>query len=184
VQFSLREIRSQDFETLWRIDQQCFAPGISYSRVELAEYLRRPGAFGLVAESSNGQPRGEEPVPSSKSSSSANPASVDASIVGFIVAEAGSRKAGHIITIDVLPQARQAGVGSRLLQSAEKRLRAAGCESVILETAIDNRTALAFYTTHQYSALRTIPGYYSDGIDALVLKKDLLSAAGPAKLPQ
>ena len=185
MQLSLRDIRSEDFETLWRIDQQCFAPGISYSRVELAEYLRRPGAFGLVAESSNGKPRGG-PVPSNKFviGEIRCRATASQSIVGFIVAEAGSRKAGHIITIDVLPQARQAGVGSQLLQSAEKRLRAAGCDSVILETAIDNRTALAFYTTHQYNALRTIPGYYSDGVDALVLKKNLLSPSGPAKLPQ
>jgi [ribosomal protein S18]-alanine N-acetyltransferase len=177
VQFSLRDFRSQDFETLWRIDQQCFAPGISYSRVELAEYLRRPGAFGLVAESSNGRAAGNEAGPSGKFLRPADPSSVasssvDASILGFIVAEPGSRKAGHIITIDVLPQARQAGVGSRLLQSAEKRLRAAGCDSVILETAIDNRTALAFYTAHQYNVMRTIPGYYSDGVDALVLKKE------------
>src|SRR5713226_3767763 len=51
VEFSLRDFRQPDFETLWRIDQQCFAPGISYSRVELAEYLRRPRAFAIVAES-------------------------------------------------------------------------------------------------------------------------------------
>jgi ribosomal protein S18 acetylase RimI-like enzyme len=156
--------------------------------VELAEYLRRPGAFGLVAESSHGQTAANESVAIGKSTppdgSTVDASRVNLSIVGFIVAEAGSRRAGHIITIDVLPQARQAGVGSRLLQSAEKRLRSAGCDSVILETAVDNHTALAFYTTHQYNALRTIAGYYSDGGDALVLKKDLLSAVGPAKLPQ
>ncbi len=105
-------------------------------------------------------------------------------IAGFIVAEAGSRGAGHIITIDVLPEARKAGVGSQLLSSAEERLLRAGCTSVILETAVDNRAALAFYRTHEYRAMRTIPGYYSDGVDALVLKKDLLSPSGPAKLPQ
>lgn len=180
MEFSLRDVRPQDFETLWRIDQQCFAPGISYSRIELAAYLRRPGVFGIVAES----PPANRPVAPKTSSAEKSPATAAQSIAGFIVAEAGSRGAGHIITIDVLPDARKGGVGSRLLSSAEERLLRAGCTSVILETAVDNRAALAFYRTHEYSAMRTIPRYYSDGVDALVLKKDLLSPSGPAKLPQ
>ncbi len=52
VEFALRDFRHDEFETLWRIDQQCFAPGISYSRLELATYLQRPGAFALVADGS------------------------------------------------------------------------------------------------------------------------------------
>ncbi|MGA9814708.1 MAG: hypothetical protein WBQ64_18125, partial [Terriglobales bacterium] len=52
MEFALRDFRHEEFETLWRIDQQCFAPGISYSRLELATYLGRPGAFVLVADSS------------------------------------------------------------------------------------------------------------------------------------
>ena len=32
VEFALRDFRHEEFEALWRIDQQCFAPGISYSR--------------------------------------------------------------------------------------------------------------------------------------------------------
>ena len=67
--------------------------------------------------------------------------------VGFIVAETGSRGTGHIITIDVLPSARGAGVGSQLLRAAEERLRALHCQSVILETAVDNKPALVFLQT-------------------------------------
>jgi ribosomal-protein-alanine N-acetyltransferase len=180
VEFSLRDFRQPDFETLWRIDQQCFAPGISYSRVELAEYLRRPRAFAVVAESSPGG----QPVAPGTGLADQSPAGAPALMVGFIVAEAGSRSGGHIITIDVLPKARKTGVGSRLLRVAEDRLRAAHCHFVILETAVDNRAALAFYKTHEYNVVKTIPRYYSDGVDALVLKKDLLSPSEPAKLPQ
>jgi ribosomal-protein-alanine N-acetyltransferase len=159
VEFALRDFRQEEIETLWRIDQQCFAPGISYSRLELATYLQRPGAFSLVADGSGGQ-------------------------IGFIVAEAGSRATGHIITIDVLPHARGAGIGSRLLRVAEDRLRAADCRSVILETAVDNTAALSFYKRHHYTVVKTLPRYYSNGVDALVLKKDLLSPPEPANLPQ
>src|SRR5207244_6990912 len=51
VQVTIRDFHSRDFETLWRIDQQCFAPGISYSRPELAAYMHAAGSFTLVAES-------------------------------------------------------------------------------------------------------------------------------------
>ena len=165
----MRDFRHEEFEALWRIDQQCFAPGISYSRLELAAYLQRPGAFVVVADSS------ERPVNESQSSAAA---------VGFIVAETGSRGTGHIITIDVLPGARGAGIGSRLLRTAEDRLRALRCQSVILETAVDNLSALSFYKRHRYTVIKTLPRYYSNGVDAFVLKKDLLSPPEPAKLPQ
>jgi len=105
-------------------------------------------------------------------------------ILGFIVAEAGSRGSGHVITIDVVPSARGLGIGSRLIRAAEDRLRAANCPTVVLETAVNNRVALSFYRAHDYHIVKTIPRYYSDGLDALVLRKDLLSQCEPAKLPK
>jgi [ribosomal protein S18]-alanine N-acetyltransferase len=163
VDFALREFQRDDFDILWSIDQECFPPGIAYSRRELAGYIRRRGSFTLVAEANRGGA---------------------ASVNGFVVAEASPRGVGHIITIDVLPAARRSGTGSRLLQSAEDRLRAVNCHTVILETAVDNKIALAFYKRHQYELIKTLPRYYSNGVDALVLQKDLLSPSNPAKLPR
>jgi ribosomal protein S18 acetylase RimI-like enzyme len=65
-------------------------------------------------------------------------------------------------------------MGSRLLQAAEERLRSGGSRAVGLETAVDNLAALAFYKRHGYSVIRTWPRYYSNGVDALVMKKALL----------
>ena len=144
------------------MDQVCFDPMLAYSRPELAIYMRRPGAFTLVAESV---------------SESAGPGATDqVKIVGFIVAEA-RRREGHIITIDVLPEVRRAGAGSLLLQSAEDRLRAAGAHVVELETAVDNATAIQFYKRKEYFVERTIPGYYSNHLDALVMRKQLLAVS-------
>lgn len=150
VPFAIRDFKAEDFETLWQVDQQCFPPGISYSRQELKVYLRRKGSFTLVAVGRDG-----------------------ASIAGFIVAYGGPM--GHIITIDVIEAARRSGVGSLLLKAAEERLQAAGSRAVGLETAVDNLAALSFYKRHGYSVIRTWPRYYSNGVDALVMKKELVA---------
>jgi [ribosomal protein S18]-alanine N-acetyltransferase len=119
-------------------------------------YMRRLRSFTLVAERIEEGIQGGSGIP-----------------VGFIVAEAGRPKAGHIITIDVLEEARRSGLGSRLLAAAEERLGDAGCRAVFLETAVDNRAALAFYKRHEYCLVKTLPRYYSNGVDAFMLKKEL-----------
>jgi [ribosomal protein S18]-alanine N-acetyltransferase len=160
VKVILREFKREDFEILWNIDQKCFSPGISYSRLELAAYIRHRGSLTLVAESTEARSVAEE-----------------SPIVGFIVAEVNRRGIGHIITIDVIAAARRIGVGSDLLGAAEHRLLAVQCPSVQLETAVDNLGALAFYKRHGYFLEKTVPHYYSNGVDALVLRKDLLPQA-------
>jgi ribosomal-protein-alanine N-acetyltransferase len=154
VPFTIRDYQPEDFETLWRLDQECFPPEISYSRMELKVYMRKRGSFTLVAadaiENENDNDK----------------------IAGFIVAHAG--RTGHIITIDVIAAARRFGIGSQLLRAAEDRLRAAGSRAVGLETAVDNVSALSFYKRHGYSVVKTWPRYYSNSVDALVLVKNLI----------
>ncbi len=161
VPFVIRDFKPGDFEILWRMDQECFAPGISYSPQELKSYIRRRGSFTLVARD----------VASDVASDSDN-----GTVSGFIVAHEGAT--GHIITIDVLAGARRSGVGSMLLGAAEDRLRASGSHAVGLETAVDNLAALAFYKRHGYSVIKTWPRYYSNGVDALVMRKELSRWAG------
>jgi ribosomal-protein-alanine N-acetyltransferase len=154
VPIKLRDFRDADFETLWTIDQACFAPGIAYSRHELITYLHLANAHTVVAENHQ-----------------------TAKILGFVVVHASPKRLGHIITIDVLPEAQRLQVGSRLLTAAETWLRSHGCAKAYLETAVDNLAAIAFYKRHDYFRLKMRPGYYSNGVDALVLQKDLLSSA-------
>jgi len=149
VPFTLRDFQPDDFEVLWRIDQDCFPPGISYSRRELKYYVGRRGSFTLVASDDD----------------------VKGAVAGFLVAHGGML--GHIITIDVVTSARRSGVGSLLLRAAEDRLRAGGSRSVSLETAVDNISALSFYKRHGYNVIETLPRYYSNGVDALAMTKEL-----------
>ena len=93
MDFILRDADSRDFETLWRIDQECFEPGIAYSRRELAAYMALRDAFTVVVTD------------------------LESKIVGFLVAAIRRNGVGHIITIDVLSEARRAGVGSMLLNA-------------------------------------------------------------------
>jgi ribosomal-protein-alanine N-acetyltransferase len=147
VPFRIRQFEKADFDTLWRIDQACFDPQLAYSRPELAFYVRRPGSFTLVAEG-------------------------DGAILGFTVAEA-RRKTGHIITIDVIAQSRRSGVGSALLDAAEGQLLRAGASTVALETPVNNDAAIHFYKQKGYFVEKTVAGYYSGQLDALVMTKEL-----------
>ena len=148
MESTLRDYRESDFETLWRIDQECFPPELAYSHTELAGYIRRRSSVTLVAE-------------------------LEGKVAGYVVAERGGRKTGHIITLDVSGRARRGGLGSKLMSAAEERLRAQGCSAVLLEVAVSNATAIAFYHRQGYATLATIPRYYNDQTDALLLGKKL-----------
>ncbi len=155
--FRLRDSGPADFRQLWQIDQECFARGIAYSQRELAAYMGTRGTFTLVAEAAEGVAGGEGKQ----------------RIAGFVVGQKQARGLGHIVTIDVRPEARRARLGSLLMDAAEERLRVLGCGAVYLETAVDNQAALRFYKQRSYSVLKTIPRYYLGSIDALLMGKKL-----------
>lgn len=143
----LREALPADFESLWQLDQQCFTPEIAYSQEALRYFLARPGTFTLLAEGPEG-------------------------LTGFILTHL-YKQHGHIITIDVRESHRRTGLGSHLLRAAEERLRTLGREAVVLEVAVDNLPAITFYKRHGYSIVKTIPRYYANGVDALLMSKSL-----------
>ncbi|HEX4036597.1 MAG TPA: N-acetyltransferase [Acidobacteriaceae bacterium] len=155
MEISLRAVVAKDFPLLYALDQACFAPGISWSKAELQYFLKYPGNIGLVAEDGQGR------------------------IAGFAIAGKQLRKGavlGRLITIDVDPGSRRAGIGHRLLTELEGRLRAMGASAMLLEVAVDNTAAQEFYARHGFEATGRIRGYYLGRIDALVMEKTLPSA--------
>jgi [ribosomal protein S18]-alanine N-acetyltransferase len=146
----LRDYRPSDFKALWQLDQLCFTPEIAYTEYELQQFIEYPGAFTLVAEDERARP----------------------SVQGFILTHV-HKQHGHIITIDVRDTQRRTGLGSRLLQASEDRLRQLEREAVVLEVAVDNLAALTFYKRHGFAIVKTIPRYYSNGLDALKMTKPL-----------
>ena len=149
----LRAYRETDFKKLLAVDKICFVPGIAYTEEELRHFLDRPTALALVSEKAG-------------------------KIEGFVIADrfrsrGAGRWMGHIITLDVLPEARRHGLGASLLTRAEKELKTAGCDDVALEVAEDNSPAIGFYKKHGYTVLKILPRYYLDSIDGLLMGKRL-----------
>jgi ribosomal-protein-alanine N-acetyltransferase len=158
----LRRFRRADLETLYRIDQVCFAPGIAYSKAELRYYLQHPKSFTVVAEAT------------------AVAESNGPSIVGFCTGQLYFHEGvdlGHIITIDVLAEARRQRTGRLLLTAVEEHFRANDVRSIRLEVAVDNPQAQNFYHAMGYETIGRIPGYYLGRLDALMMEKHLTGDA-------
>ncbi|MBT9330676.1 GNAT family N-acetyltransferase [Paracidobacterium acidisoli] len=156
----LREIRREDLDALFVLDQVCFRPGIAYSRTELRYFLLHPKSISLLAEECSAGPE-------------------SARIAGFVIAGRVFHEGcplGHIITIDVDPALRGRGVGSMLMEMAEHRLHEAGAASIRLEVAVDNVAAQKFYLRHGYKQTGRIRGFYMGTLDALVMEKPLSAA--------
>ncbi len=73
----------------------------------------------------------------------------------------------------MIAEARRTGVGSALLQAAEQQLLLAGAVAIMLETPVNNLAAIRFYKQQGYFVEKTVAGYYSNQMDALVMSKEL-----------
>jgi [ribosomal protein S18]-alanine N-acetyltransferase len=146
-----RAYEPHDFAALHRLDQSCFPPGIAYSRSTLHYFLMLPSADCLVAADGK-------------------------RIVGFILSEQNPPLA-HIITLDVAPAHRRQGVGSALLAESEKHWAFRGVHHVLLETAVDNSAAVAFWQHHGYRIEAVLKRYYLGRLDAYEMRKILPSVA-------
>jgi [ribosomal protein S18]-alanine N-acetyltransferase len=144
---AIRQYGVKDFTALHKLDQACFPPGIAYSKFSLQYFLSLPAADCLVAEDG-------------------------AKIVGFVLAETNPPLA-HIITLDVAQSHRRAGLGSLLLAEMEKHFRFHGVHSVLLETAVDNDTGIAFWGKHGYRTEAVLKRYYLRKVDAYEMRKRL-----------
>lgn len=144
---AIRQYEARDFSALHKLDQTCFLPGISYSKFSLQYFLGLPAADCLVAEDGK-------------------------TIAGFILAETNPPLA-HIITLDVGPAYRRAGLGTRLLEEMEKHFRFKEVRSVLLETAVDNESGIAFWQHHGYRTEAVSKRYYLGRVDAYEMRKKL-----------
>jgi ribosomal-protein-alanine N-acetyltransferase len=141
----LRAYEPHDFKALHQLDQACFPPGIAYSHAMLRYFLKLSSAACLLAAD------GKE-------------------IGGFIVSSVNAPLA-HIITLDVAEAHRRSGIGSMLLTAMENNMATQGVHTVLLETAVDNEAAVAFWQRHGYRIEGVLKRYYLGRIDAYEMRK-------------
>jgi ribosomal-protein-alanine N-acetyltransferase len=143
----LRAYQPDDFDALYKLDQSCFPRGIAYSKTTLRYFLSLSSAECLLALEED-------------------------DIAGFILSELDGPLA-HIITLDVAEAHRRSGVGSLLLNAAEKNLAAQAVRTVFLETAVNNQAAVNFWSRHGYIREGTLKRYYLNRIDGYEMRKTL-----------
>lgn len=142
----LRDYIPGDFEILWKIDQTCFPPEIAYSRAEFTQYLRSSRAVCILAVD-------------------------ETQTLGFVLGHHDRKHCGHVVTLDVIPSARGQGIGSILMNALESRFLSAGCDSVLLEVAVNNPVAMRFYKRQGFSVLKILRRYYPGDLDGLLMGK-------------
>ncbi|MFC7081528.1 GNAT family N-acetyltransferase [Halorussus caseinilyticus] len=158
----VRQAVQADLLAVLRIERASFDQPWPFSAFE--RYLGEPGF--LVAVTGGGpSPADEQGEPRA-----------DENVVGYVVANLvpnHGRSFGHVKDIAVHPDHRGEGVGADLLEHSLRVLEVQGAQSVKLEVRASNETALSLYRGFGFQYLRTIPRYYDDGEDALILVVDL-----------
>lgn len=89
-------------------------------------------------------------------------AEADGGVAGFVIGEVrdwefGSPPCGWVFAIDVDPDRRQLGVGSRLLEEIGRGFRRAGVTVIRTLLARDNALILSFFRSHGMMAAPFIP---------------------------
>jgi ribosomal-protein-alanine N-acetyltransferase len=91
---------------------------------------------------------------------------------GFILARAVAGEA-EILTLAVAPAARRRGVAAALLDHMLAEAAKQGATEVFLEVSHDNIAARGLYARTGFAQAGLRRHYYTDGSDALVLRRDL-----------
>jgi [ribosomal protein S18]-alanine N-acetyltransferase len=151
---TIRDFRPADLPRLHEIDSNCFEQGIAYTQAELALFVRHKRSIVRVAERETG-------------------------IVGFAIGSLDRDRCGHVITIDVLPQARRTGIGAALLSTLHEEFSKAAAVISHLEVDVDNTAAQTFYRGFGYQRTELLSDYYGPGKNAYQMACRLSVPPGP-----
>ena len=155
--FTVREADEQDILSVMNINRICLPENYSYSFFE--SILRSYPKSFLIAE-------------------------VDGRIAGYVMCRVERvfsrferfrlRRAGHIISIAVLPEYRRRGIGRTLLTKAMENLREHyNCSETFLEVRVSNKEAIKLYESMGFVKVEVLKRYYMDGEDAYLMAKKL-----------
>jgi ribosomal-protein-alanine N-acetyltransferase len=143
---TLREYRPGDWERMYALDVQCFAPEFQFSRRVMRGFAEAPGALSLLAEAAGG-------------------------LVGFCMVQMEEQLLGYVVTLDVAAAWRRRGLARRLMAEMEAKVGAAGGVGMALHVFTGNEGAMRFYESMGYGRVGRAEGFYGKGLDALVYRK-------------
>jgi len=137
VSLALRDATPADLDALVDLERACYPPQQAYSREEYRYALTRAKAVNLLAEEAT-------------------------AIVGFVGAfHHRAHRIGHVYTVNVHPKERGRGLGLRLLEACEARLRTLGMTRCVLEVNVENEPAMRLYEKAGYARAELLEGYYT-----------------------
>ncbi len=145
-------VAAQHLQSLVDLECECFTSE-AYTEGQMRDLLESPNAIALLAR-------------------------VDADIAGFVIGlveDFEGAKMGHIVTIDVAVKHRRKGIGVILLEAVEEALLQKEVRIVYLEVRANNIPALQLYKQQGYVKAEILENYYSVGIRAIRMIKQLKS---------
>ena len=147
--YAVRRFRPADMDRVLEIEVASFGKD-AYDRKLFAEYGCKCGDLFLLA----GRPK----------------------IDGYSIVCISKRRGCLVASLESIavdPQARGEGAASSLLESTMRRLKLRGVSRITLMVRHSNSVALQFYERRGFTAVRRAPGYYEDGEEGLLMRKDL-----------
>ena len=151
---SVRPFRAADMERILAIERASFGAD-AYERNLFAELFHNCGDLFLVAVTGG-------------------------HICGYMVTCIGARPVSgrttgtaEVVSIAVNPASRGKGAASSLMTNTLRRLRLRDVGRLTLMVKVTNEGARRFYEKRGFRRVRRVPGYYEDGSDGLLMKKEL-----------
>jgi len=144
--YTVRPLRAADLDRILEIENASFGKE-AYDRKLFAYYFRECGGLFLVAERRK-------------------------RIGGYMVS-CIARGRAELISIAVDPSERGRGAASRMMESTIRHLRRRAVPRLILMVRSSNLTARRFYEKYGFRKRRTVPGYYEDGEDGVLMSAAL-----------
>jgi ribosomal protein S18 acetylase RimI-like enzyme len=152
------------------------APTLEEDRIPIADLLRRTGLFGENEVTVALEVLDVYLFQEGQEDYRVFSAFRDQGVAGYVCFGPNSMTQGtfELYWIAVDPSCLRQGLGSDLLELAERESCLQGCRKMAVETSSrrDYAPALSFYRRHGYRIEARVPDFYAPGDDKLILVKD------------
>ena len=103
-------------------------------------------------------------------------AEMGGNIVGYLICTmmVSDPGCGWVLRVRVSEAMRRKGIGTAMLERAHEIMQKAGVIQVLLSCSPGNEGAFALYERQGYWVIRHEIGYFGEGEDRLILRKDLV----------